>query len=226
MSSPSIELPPEKSGASGSLTGIAVGVLLLLIAAASYFGNVAGLPFGIHLAFSVALAIVGIAFIIQSMVPLASPQDFMGGIFLLVLAAIAIFGTLKLNFYTTTGVGPGMMPRGVGGLVGLCGIVLIFQSFFVKGAGLDRWSFRGLFFVLGAALLFSWTIRPLGLMIAGPLAVIVSGFADRDTRFIEVVIYGILLTLGCWLLFSLALRLPIPVWPTAMPWPISDYIKL
>ena len=135
-------------------------------------------------------------------------------------------GTLKLNFHTTTGVGPGMMPRALGVMVAVMGLVLIIQSFFVKGAGLERWSLRGIVFVLGAALAFSWTVRPLGLMIAGPLAVIISGFADRDTRLIEIVIYGVLLTLGCWLLFSFALRLPIPVWPTSMPWPISDYNKL
>jgi hypothetical protein len=157
---------------------------------------------------------------------LKSPQDFAGGLFLLTIAAVAVLGTLKLNFQTTTGVGPGMMPRAIGGMVGLMGLILIIQSFFVKGEGLERWSFRGIFFVLGAALVFSWTIRPLGLMIAGPLAVIISGFADRDTRIVEIVIYAVLLTLGCWALFSLALRLPIPVWPTAMPWPISDFIKL
>ena len=150
----------------------------------------------------------------------------MGGIFLLVLASIAVFGTLKLNFQTSTGVGPGMMPRAIGLMVGFFGLVLIVQSFFAKGQGLERWSLRGIIFVLGAALLFSWTIRPLGLMVAGPLCVIFSGFADRDTRLVEVVIYGIILTIGCWLMFSLLLRLPIPVWPTAMPWPISDYIKL
>lgn len=157
---------------------------------------------------------------------LKSPQDFMAGVFLLILAAIAILGTLKLNFETSTGVGPGMMPRAMGLLVALFGLILVVQSFFTKGQGLERWSIRGIVFVLGSALLFSWTIRPLGLMIAGPLCVIFSGFADRDTRLVEVVIFGILLTLGCWAMFSLLLRLPMPVWPTAMPWPISDYIKL
>ena len=157
---------------------------------------------------------------------LKSPQDFAGGCFLLVIALIAIFGTTKLNFITTTGVGPGMMPRAVGGLVAFFGLVLIIFSFITQGEKLSGWSIRGLVFVLGAALVLSWCIRPLGLMIAGPLAVIISGFADRDTRFLEVVIYGVMLTIGCWLLFSVMLRLPIPVWPTAMPWPISDYIKL
>jgi hypothetical protein len=223
MTSPSFDQPPPTSGAGSSPAGLIAGLFLLVLAALSYFGwNGYALP----LPFVLAIAIIGASFLIGSFAPLASPQDFASGVFMLVLATIAVAGSTKLNFSTSTGVGPGMMPRALGVMVAVMGLILIFQAFFVKGQGLDRWSLRGLVFVLGAALIFSWTIRPLGLMIAGPLAVIVSGFADRDTRLLEVVIYGVLLTVGCWLLFSLALRLPIPVWPTSMPWPVSDYIKL
>ena len=223
MSSPSIDRPPPNTGVVKSPAALLAGLLILAFAAASYVGiNGYALPLAIVL----ALAVLAVGLIIPSLVDLASPQDFASGVFMLVLATVAVAGSLKLNFQTTTGVGPGMMPRALGVMVAVFGLVLMFQAFFVKGEGLDRWSIRGLTFVLGAALMFSWTIRPLGLMVAGPLAIIISGFADRDTRLVEVVIYGVVLTIACWLLFSLALRLPIPVWPTAMPWPISDYIKL
>ena len=223
MSSPSIDRPPESTGVLKSKAALVVGLLFLLVAAGGYVGFNG---FSLHPAFALAFAILGVGLLALALVDMASQQDFAGGLFMLVLASVAIMGTLKLNFHTTTGVGPGMMPRALGVMVAVCGLVLIFQAFFVKGQGLDRWSVRGLVFVLGAALMFSWTIRPLGLMIAGPLAVIISGFADRDTRLVEIVIYGVVLTIACWLLFSLALRLPIPVWPTAMPWPVSDFIKL
>ena len=223
MSSPSIDQSPEHTGVVKSPAALVVGLLFLLVAAGGYVGFGG---FALHPAFALAFAILGVGLLALALLDMASQQDFAGGLFMLVLASVAIMGTLKLNFHTTTGVGPGMMPRALGVMVAVCGLVLIFQAFFVKGQGLDRWSVRGLVFVLGAALMFSWTIRPLGLMIAGPLAVIISGFADRDTRLVEIVIYGVVLTIACWLLFSLALRLPIPVWPTAMPWPVSDFIKL
>jgi hypothetical protein len=148
---------------------------------------------------------------------LKSPQDFAAGIFLIVLAAVGILGSLELSFSTTSGVGPGMMPRAVGFLVAIFGVLLVVQGFFVRGEGLDRWSVRGLIFVLGAALAFAWTIRPLGLIVAGPLAVIISAFADRDTKWIEVVVFGVVMTLFCIGLFSYALNLPIPILPTSMP---------
>jgi putative tricarboxylic transport membrane protein len=224
MSSPTIDQPGTgpSSGLVKSPAALLAGLLLMVLTLGLYFTgfNLVAFPF------LAALMVLSIALVIGSLGSMASQQDYAGGVFMLFLATIAITGSLKLNFQTTTGVGPGMMPRALGVMVAVMGIVLILQSFFVKGEGLDKWSLRGIVFVLGAALIFSWTIRPLGLLIAGPLAVIFAGFADRDTRPLEIIIYAVVLTVLCWLLFSLALRLPIPVWPTAMPWPISDYIKL
>ena len=47
------------------------------------------------------------------------------------------------------------------------GLILVINALFKRGQGLDRWSIRGIIFVLGSALLFGWTIRPLGLIVAG-----------------------------------------------------------
>ena len=146
-----------------------------------------------------------------------SPQDFAGGVFLIVLALIGIVGTLNLNFKTTTGVGPGMMPRATGLIIVALGLIMIINSFFYRGEKLTPWSLRGLVFILGSALVFGWTIRPLGLIVAGPLAVIVSAFADRDTRWIEVLIFAAVMTFACIALFSWGLKLPIPIWPSQTP---------
>lgn len=221
MSSPSIGQPRAGHGGGKSPAALGLGVLLLAVALLGWLAPVIGLPFGLHPALIAPLLVCAAGFIILPLVRVKSGQDFMGGIFLLALASVAVFGTLKLNFQTSTGVGPGMMPRAVGGLVGLCGLVLCIQSFFSRGEGLDRWSVRGIIFVLGAALMFAWTIRPLGLLVAGPLAVIFAAYADRDTRIIEVLAFAIGMTLFCIGLFSYALRLPIPITPTAIPYPIN-----
>ena len=221
MSSPSIEQSPSRHGGGKSPVAIGFGVLLLLVAIIGYVAPVLGLGFAMHPAFSTPLLITAFGFIVAPLVRLKSGQDFMAGIFMMVLASVAIMGTLKLNFHTTTGVGPGMMPRAVGSLVGFCGLVLVIQSFFAKGEGLDRWSIRGIVFVLGAALLFAWTIRPLGLIVAGPLAVMFSAYADRDTRIIEVFTFAAVMTACCIGLFSYVLRLPIPITPTAIPYPLN-----
>ena len=149
----------------------------------------------------------------------------MAGIFLIALAAIAFFSSLKLNFGSGTSVGPGLMPRATAVMVAALGVALIVVSLTSRGPVLERWSLRGIAFVLGAALLFAWTVRPLGLIVAGPLAVIVAAHADRQTRMIEVLPFAAIMTAFCVGLFSYALRLPMPIWPTALPWPLDVILK-
>ena len=51
---------------------------------------------------------------------------------------------------------------------------------------------------------------------AGPLAVIISSFAAKDTRPVEVVVFSVVVTLLCGLLFKELLSLPIPFDPAGL----------
>jgi membrane protein CcdC involved in cytochrome C biogenesis len=217
MSTTSIpESPKGASGGSSSL-GVIAGVVCLALAAIGLIGPVIGLPIGLAPAVAAGFGVAGIAFLIGSLVDLKAPQDFAGGMFIIVIATIGIVASMTLNFKTSTGVGPGMMPRSTGFILVAMGLILVVNSFISKGAKLDAWSIRGMIFVLGSALIFGWTIRPLGLIVAGPLAVMVSAFADRETRWIEVMIFAAVMTLACIGLFSYGLKLPIPIWPSQTP---------
>lgn len=155
---------------------------------------------------------------------LSISQDLGAGLFLIALAAIAFFGTTNLHFGQGPSVGPGMMPRAVSVALAAFGVLFLAQGSMASGTRMDRWSIRGPFFVLGAALVFAWTIRPLGVIVAGPLAVMIASMADKDTRLIEVVPYAIIITLACIGLFSYGLRLPMPVTPSAIPYPLDQWL--
>ncbi|MDB5651763.1 MAG: hypothetical protein JWL62_3283, partial [Hyphomicrobiales bacterium] len=71
---------------------------------------------------------------------------------------------------TLNAVGAGMLPQSLAVLVFLGGVGLVINSFLVDGARLERWSLRGPFFVFGGIILFAVSIRPCGLIIAGPAA--------------------------------------------------------
>lgn len=156
---------------------------------------------------------------------LKSPQDFGAGLFLLFFAALAYFGAYGLKFGQMRGIGPGLMPKVTAVLLAAFGVLLIVTSLTSRGSLLERWSIRGPFFILGAVLLFAATIRgadfpdlgiklpALGLVVSGPLAVIFSSFADRSTRWIEVIIFAVAITVFCVGLFKYLLRLPIPLAP-------------
>ncbi len=147
-----------------------------------------------------------------------SPQDAAAGLFLIVLAGIALWGGSSLSSGSLGQMGPGMLPRGLAVLTGLGGIGLVAGSFFVPGAGLERWHLRGPLFVLGAAVVFGLTIRPLGLLVAVPAVVLISSLASREARWIEVLVFAAVMTVLCLVLFKVLLGLPIPV----APW-LIDY---
>lgn len=142
-----------------------------------------------------------------------SPIDFAGGLFLLVIAATGYLGGFGLPVGHLSGIGSGLLPKSVAALVAVFGLVLVVQSFVTDGDNLERFGIRGPIFVLGAVLVFAFTIRPLGLAIAGPLAILISALADKDTRPIEIIVFAVLMTLACIGLFKILLRLPIPIFP-------------
>jgi hypothetical protein len=166
-----------------------------------------------------------------------SPLDVMGGVFLLGLAALGFAGGFNLPTGTLSGIGSGLMPKVVAILVGAFGVLLIVQGFIWEGSSLERWHARGPVFVLGAVLLFAMVIRgstltlggfaglpaiatfkvpPLGLVVAGPLAVMVSSLASPEARPLEVVVFSVVMTLLCGILFKELLHLPIPFDPAGL----------
>lgn len=140
-------------------------------------------------------------------------QDFTAGLFLVGLAAAAYWQSSDLSLGSLRQLGPGMMPRILTVLIGACGALLVILSFLRNGPVLERWSLRGPFFVFCAVVLFGLTVRPFGLAVAGPLVVIVGGFASRETRLVETAVFGVGMTVFCLLLFRLLLNLPMPVAP-------------
>ncbi|MGE0748874.1 MAG: tripartite tricarboxylate transporter TctB family protein [Rhodospirillales bacterium] len=141
------------------------------------------------------------------------PRDLGAGLFLIAVGAFAFWQSSGLDPGTLRQVGPGMMPRALAVLTALCGIGIAAGVLFDRGERMERWFVRGPLFLLGAAVAFGLTVRPLGLVVAGPLAVIIGGFAGRDTRIVETLVFGAVMTVFCVVLFKLLLGLPIPVAP-------------
>jgi putative tricarboxylic transport membrane protein len=150
---------------------------------------------------------------VSSMKRIRSPQDAAAGLFLIALAVLALWGGAGLSAGSLGQMGPGMLPRVLGVLTGLGGIGLLVGAFFVPGAGLERWRLRGPLFVLGAAIVFGLTIRPLGLVVAVPAVVFIGSFASREMRWIEMLVFAAAMTALCLGLFKYLLGLPIPLAP-------------
>jgi Tripartite tricarboxylate transporter TctB family len=149
-----------------------------------------------------------------------SPLDFAGGLFLLGIAAVGYAGAFTLPFGQLSGIGSGLLPKVVAVLVATFGAALALRGLALGGDQLERWAVRGPLLVLASVLVFAFTIRSLGLVVAGPLCFIISALADRDTRPVEVVISATVATLACGFLFKDLLNLPIPFDPMSILGPL------
>ena len=150
---------------------------------------------------------------VQRTPPTRVPRDVVAGGFLLALAVAAYFGIRDLPMSDASGIGPGMVPKSVAVMIGLLGIVIVALGLAPGSDRLERMALRGPIFVLGAVLIFASLIRPLGLVVAGPFALLIAGAADRDTRPLELVVFALALSALSIGLFKYVLRLPIPLAP-------------
>lgn len=139
-------------------------------------------------------------------------QDFLGGLAIIAVAALAYWLARDLPAGAGGGMGPGTLPKGLALLLGVLGVVLLVKSF-SESEGAARWAVRGPLFVLGAMVLFGLAVRPLGLAVAGPLAIAAAAFASAEARWRETLVYGLAMTAFCIGLFKFALGLPIPLAP-------------
>jgi hypothetical protein len=90
-------------------------------------------------------------------------------------------------------------------------VLVLFAMSFSRGAWLAATGLRGPFFVVAGILAFAITIRMFGLVVAGPLAMVIGGFATPEVREKEILIFAAVLTAFCVGLFRYLLNLPIPI---------------
>ncbi|GAB6845683.1 hypothetical protein HNR00_001294 [Methylorubrum rhodinum] len=154
-----------------------------------------------------------------------APQSLVAGLGLIGLGLFGVWASSDLDYGSLRAIGPGLMPFWLSIGVAVCGLALAIAGFTHDGAPLQSFTLRGPLVISLAILAFAVTIRPfaiggivtpgLGLIVAGPLAIVIAGYAGTEARFLELLTLALFLTAGCMLLFGDMLNLPIPIFPTA-----------
>lgn len=140
-------------------------------------------------------------------------QDLLFGLFLVAVAAGTLVVTRNLAVGHAADMGPGYMPRAVAlGLLGF-GVFFCIRGARRAGPALVPVQARPLLAILGAVGLFALTTQRLGLVVASVATVVVAGFATRENRPVETLVFALLLAGAAVLLFVKLLALPVPVWP-------------
>src|SRR5258708_2955376 len=141
------------------------------------------------------------------------PQDFVGGLALMAIAAFALWASSDLQGMHGFSFGAGTAPRMFGVLLLGLGAAVAVVGLLTDGPHLAGYAWRGPLFVSLSILSFAVTIRPLGLVVFAFLRFLIAALGTAETGWKETMIVGIWLTIGCSLLFPYALGLPLQLFP-------------
>src|ERR1043165_1666979 len=132
--------------------------------------------------------------------PFAFSGPLGGGLLVAVLIPITYYSN-RIG-HLVAGVSPDIIVAAVGAVVVLA---LAFA--------LMRVAPRGPLFITAATLIFAVTVRPLGLVFASFVSLVVSAYATEEIRWVETLIWAVVLTTFCSILFPWGLNLPLQLWP-------------
>ena len=143
-----------------------------------------------------------------------SPKDFWAG--LMFIGVGVFFALWALKYYqlgTAVRMGPAYFPVLLGGLLAFLGALVLVESFAMEGPAVPAFSFRPLILISVACVLYGYLMKPLGLVGATAVLVIVSAYGGHEFKWKEVSILSVVLIVFSVLVFVKGLTLPFPLWP-------------
>jgi hypothetical protein len=142
-------------------------------------------------------------------------RDFWAGAMCMGFALAALVLGRKYAVGTLAEMGPGMFPMILGACLGLLGLATSLRSLRPGKAvaRIEPVQARPVLAVLASIVAYGVSLPNLGVVAASMLLVIISRFAVPGFRWLEVTIFGAILTLGCVLVFVVFLKMPVPIWP-------------
>ncbi|WP_295525133.1 tripartite tricarboxylate transporter TctB family protein [uncultured Pseudacidovorax sp.] len=154
-----------------------------------------------------------------------SQADFFSGVMFMAVGATFAVGSTNYTVGDGARMGPGYFPLMLGVLLALIGAVISLQAMVVEtadGGKIGRWAWKPLAFVLGANLAFgvllgglpSIGLPAMGLIIAIFALTIIASMAGNQFNLRDSLILAVVLAVGSYLAFIVALKLQIQVWPT------------
>jgi hypothetical protein len=141
---------------------------------------------------------------------LRGPQDVAAGVFVIVLAAIALWALAPIRTASYATFSPALFPRICAYVLAAGGAVLILRGLVRPGAPLVGLPPRPMLLVTAAVVVFGLVAPVFGYVPAGLLTMLIGGAAAPETRPRELAALAAGLAVLSVLLFTLLLKLPLP----------------
>jgi len=147
---------------------------------------------------------------------LRNKQDFWSGVMFILLGLGFALKATSYSMGTAARMGPGYFPHWLGVVMAILGFVILLGSLrkSAEETDVERFDFKILAIIVGAIVLFGFTLRPLGMVISLFILVAVSSLASHEHSWKVSLMNAAFLTLLCWVSFVKGLGLVFPIWPS------------
>ena len=146
-----------------------------------------------------------------------SERDFWSGLMFVAVGVGFAWGATTYSFGSAARPGPGYFPFGLGILLALLGLLVLFEALTVDtedGERVGALAWKPLVVITATVAFFGWSLPHLGMLMALPLLVVASAMAGDEFHWGEALLNAVVLTAGSWVVFIWGLKLTIPLWPS------------
>ena len=146
-----------------------------------------------------------------------APKDFWAGVMFIGFGGFfMIWALTHYQMGSAVRMGPAYFPAVLGGLLAFLGILVFIESFAMQGPPVPSFKFRPLILISAACVVYGYTMKPLGLVLATALLVFISALGGHEFKWKEVTILYVVLIVFSLLVFVKGLTLPFPICPDFM----------
>ena len=143
-------------------------------------------------------------------------RDFASGCMFVVVGICFAIGALQYSMGKPGRPGPGYFPLILSVLMAALGLIVLWRSLRVDCEGgnpIGAIAWRPLGVVIVSILVFAFALPTLGLLISGPLLIVLVSLASEQFSWKTALLNSAVLTLGSWVVFIWGLGLTLPVKP-------------
>lgn len=144
---------------------------------------------------------------------LRNPRDFWAGVFFIVIGGGALWIASGYDFGSARKMGAGYFPSVVAALLAFLGVIISSKSFMTDGERIEEFAWRPLLVILGSVVVYGIIVKILGIALSLVLLVIGVAAGSHESRWREVLISAVVLSIFSVGVFIYGLGLPFAVWP-------------
>ena len=144
---------------------------------------------------------------------LRNPRDFWAGMFFIVVGVGALWIARGYDIGSARKMGAGYFPTMVAGLMTFLGLIIAAKSFMFDGERIEEIAWRPLLVILGTVVLYGVIVKVLGIALSLVLLVIGVAAGSHESRWREVLIAAVVLSVFSVGVFIYGLGLPFAIWP-------------